>query len=383
MLGTGTRAIGTAVRLTLALWMGAAISGAAWAQADGQLTPEERRQRLEIQIQEAKDKAAAQQQTVDDSAVADAEARRRAAARAAAERKKASDEATAALREAQMEAARKAEAAAAALAASRAPFGVFRDCPDCPEMVRIPAGSFGMGDLAAGTAGEALPGRVFQALRGALSGQSKNEERPVRTVQVASFAVGKYELTFAQWDACVDAGGCSNYRPADHGWGRDQLPVINVSWSQAQQYVLWLSNKTGQRYRLLSEAEWEFVSRAGTKTQYSFGDSLNCNQAHYGQSDGLCGTNQKTLPVGSFAANPWGLHDLHGNVWEWVQDCRNANYEDAPATAAARTTGDCERRMYRGGGWSSSPAWLRSAFRGDDASSARYYDLGIRLARSD
>lgn len=384
MFGTRAQAAGTAARLILALCWSAAITGAAWAQADGQLTPEERRQKLELLIQEAKDKAESEREAAQGDAAAEAEARRRAAARAAAERRKAADEATAALRAAQAEAAEKAAAERAALEASLAPFGLFRDCPECPEMVRIPAGSFSMGDLSTQAGAAALPGRVFQALRGALGGaDSKNDEGPVRTVKVASFAVGKYEVTFAQWDACVAGGGCSNYKPADHGWGRDRLPVINVSWSQAQQYVLWLSNLTGKRYRLLSEAEWEFVARAGTKAKYSFGDSVNCNQAHYGHADGTCGTRQKTLPVGSFAANPWGLHDLHGNVWEWVEDCRNASYADAPADARARTSGDCERRMYRGGGWSSSPDWLRSAFRGSDTASARYYDLGLRLARSD
>lgn len=384
MLGNRARVALTALPL---LFLAATLS---WpvgvvAQADEVLTPEERRLRLEREIQSAKEKAEAERLATERAAEAtrnEAARKKEAERAAAAERRKAADQATAELRAAQQAALEKAEAEAAALAARRDPFSEFRDCDTCPAMIRIPAGQFTMGDLASGADGKALPGRMLQALGGMLNRiDGKNEERPPRTVEVAAFSVGKYEVTFDQWDACVAAGGCSNYRPADHGWGRGQQPVINVSWNQIQQYLLWINAKTGKRYRLPSEAEWEYVTRAGTKSEYSFGDAVNCAQARFGHLDGTCGTEQRPLPVGQFAANPWGLHDLHGNVWEWVQDCHERNYIDAPANASPRIGGDCNRRMYRGGGWSSGPAWLRAAFRGDDATSARYYDLGFRLVR--
>ena len=208
---------------------------------------------------------------------------------------------------------------------------VFRDCAECPEMVVVPSGSFMMGSRH----------RVRIGYR---------------------FAVGVYEVTFAQWDACVSAGGCGGHRPNDNGWGRGNRPVMNVSWDDAQFYVRWLSQRTGETYRLLSESEWEYVARAGTTTSYNWGNEIGHNRAN---CDG-CGSrwdDEKTAPVGSFSANAWGVYDVHGNVSEWVGDCWNGSYTGAPADGSAWERGDCAKRVLRGGSWISSPVYLRSANR--------------------
>ncbi len=147
---------------------------------------------------------------------------------------------------------------------------------------------------------------------------------PQHRVTVKPFAIGKYEVTFDEWDACVKAGGCNGYRPEDPGWGRGNRPVINVSWNDTKAYVAWLAKKTGNPYRLPSEAEWEFAARAGTTTPFAFGTTITPKQANFGRSDG------KTEPVGSYPPNAWGLYDMHGNVWEWVEDCWHDNYGRSP-----------------------------------------------------
>jgi len=194
------------------------------------------------------------------------------------------------------------------------------------------------------------------------------------------FAVGVYEVTFAEWYACVDAGGCGNYIPDDRGWGRGNRPVIYVNWEDAQSYVSWLSDRTGKTYRLLSESEWEYVARAGTETAYSWGDSIGVNRA---KCDG-CGNRYRymTAPVGSFEANAWGVYDMHGNVWEWVQDCWNDNYAEAPADGSAWESGNCSVRVLRGGSWTAFPWELRSANRGSLRSVFRNHSYGFRVARS-
>ena len=180
------------------------------------------------------------------------------------------------------------------------------------------------------------------------------------------FAVGVYEVMFAEWDACVSGGGCGGYRPKDRGWGRGRRPVIYVSWKDAQAYVRWLSEKTGEDYRLLSEAEWEYVARAGTTTAYWWGNNIGRNRA---VCNG-CGSrwdHKRTAPVGSFSANPFGLHDVHGNVWEWTEGCWE---------------GDCGRRVLRGGSWISRPGLLRSAHRGRNPPGFRDLIAGFRVART-
>ena len=249
------------------------------------------------------------------------------------------------------------------------PGDVFRDCDACPEMVIVPAGTYLMGSPAS------------EEGRG-------NNEGPVHRVTMAQpFAVGKYEVTFAEWDACVAGGGCGGYRPADAGWGRGTRPVINVSWKDAQAYVRWLSEQTGQGYRLLSEAEWEYVARAGTTTAFHTGSTISTEQANY-NGNHTYGSGRKgeyrgrTVPVGSFPANGFGLHDVHGNVWEWTQDCWNVGYGGAPVDGWAWESGECVWRMLRGGSWFDSPRDLRSANRSKYTSWTRNFNDGFRLART-
>ena len=204
--------------------------------------------------------------------------------------------------------------------------GKFRDCGECPEMVVVPSGSFMMGS----------PGG--EERRG-------DDEGPRHRVRIDyRFGVGIYEVTFAQWDACVSAGGCGGYRPDDRGWGRGNRPVMRVSWDDAQLYVRWLSQITGKTYRLLSESEWEYVARAGTTTPFHFGSTISTDQANYDGNYTYGGGRkgvyrEKTISVGSFRANAWGLYDVHGNVWEWVGDCWNDSYTGAPADGSGVEAG--------------------------------------------
>jgi formylglycine-generating enzyme required for sulfatase activity len=188
-------------------------------------------------------------------------------------------------------------------------------------------------------------------------------------------------VTFAEWDACVAAGGCDPKR-GDSGWGRENRPVINVSWNDAKSYVGWLSQKTGKTYRLLSEAEWEYVARAGSRTAYWWGNYVGRNHANCSG----CGSewdNTKTAPIGSFTANKFGLCDTAGNVWEWVEDCWNGGYEDAPLDDLPWLEGDCSRRLRRGGSWNDAPWSVRSANRAGGSPVFRLDDnLGLRVARS-
>ena len=233
----------------------------------------------------------------------------------------------------------------------------FRDCDVCPEMVRVPAGSFMMGSTEA-----SLEGPVHQVTIG------------------QPFAVGAYEVSFAEWDACLVDGGCGGYGPYDQGWGRCWWPVINVSWEDVQSYVEWLSAKTGEEYRLLSEAEWEYVARAGTTTPYHTGETITHDEAHFHR--GRDNTQWETVPVGSFAPNAFGLYDVHGNVEEWVQDCLNYNFVGAPADGSAWESGVCGFRVVRGGSWDDGVSALRSAHRSVTRPPNRYQDLGFRVART-
>ena len=218
----------------------------------------------------------------------------------------------------------------------------FRDCPECPEMVVVPAGSYKMGSPSSEAGRD-------------------DDEGPVHQVTIVKpFAVGIYEVTFDEWDACVVAGGCK-YRD-DNGWGRGNRPVIHISWDKTQEYVGWLSRMTGKTYRLLSEAEWEYVARAGSTTAYPWGDGIDTKKAN---CDG-CGSQwdeQSTAPVGSFKPNAFGVFDTAGNVWEWVEDCYNDSYEGAPDNGNAWTSENCWFRVLRGGCWANSPKVIRSAYR--------------------
>ena len=250
---------------------------------------------------------------------------------------------------------------------------VFRDCPQCPEMVVVPSGSFTMGS----------PSSEKYRL---------DNEGPQRRVTIGyAFAVGKYEVTFAEWDACASSGGCGGYRPSDSGWGRGKRPVINVSWKDAKSYVGWLSRKTGKEYRLLSESEWEYAARAGTTGPFHTGGTISTDQANYNGryrygSGRRGGYREKTVPVGSFGSNGFGLHDMHGNVWEWVEDCWNGSYAGAPSDGSAWKSGDwdCGRRVLRGGSWNNGLWDLGSAHRAGDGTGFvfRYFDSGFRVART-
>jgi formylglycine-generating enzyme required for sulfatase activity len=227
----------------------------------------------------------------------------------------------------------------------------FKDCAGCPQMAVIPAGEFTMGSPPS------------EPHRGA--------EAPHRVTIATPFAVSKFEITFDEWDACVKDGGCGGYRPDDQGWGRGKRPVINISWENAKTYVNWLGHKTGKPYRLLSESEWEYAARAGTTTPFSYGDTLSPSKANYdGSVDGAGPSNvnrQKTVPVGSFPANGFGLHDMHGNVSEWVEDCWHDEYAETQRDGSAWLDGDCNGRVVRGGSWSAK----------DD----QFYTDGLRIAR--
>ena len=234
----------------------------------------------------------------------------------------------------------------------------FRDCAGCPELVVVPSGTYKMGS----PAGE---------------GGRDGDEGPVHEVTFARpFAVGVYEVTFGEWDVCVSDGGCGGYRPGDRGWGRGRRPVINVSWENVKAYVKWLSRETGKEYRLLSESEWEYVARAGTKGKYHFGSVLSPSRANYGGNEG------GTVPVGSYSSNDWGLYDVDGNVWEWVEDCWNGSYRGAPGDGSAWESGDCGSRVLRGGSWFNEPGGLRAANRSRYNTGSRSNYAGFRVART-
>jgi formylglycine-generating enzyme required for sulfatase activity len=249
------------------------------------------------------------------------------------------------------------------------PKEVFRECAACPEMIVVPAGQFTMGSP------------VSEPVR-------RENEGPQHVVALSRpFAVGRFALTFDEWDACTADGGCNGYKPSDHDWGRGKRPAINVSWNDANAYLAWLSKKTGKRYRLLSEAEREYVTRAGTTTPFWWGSSISTSQANYNgnhtYADGAKGEYRlHTLPVDSFEPNPWGLYQVHGNVWEWVEDCWHTSYQGAPTNGSAWTSGDCKFRTVRGGAWNTHPLSLRAAGRYDNEPVDRGNDLGFRLART-
>jgi formylglycine-generating enzyme required for sulfatase activity len=219
------------------------------------------------------------------------------------------------------------------------------------------------------------------------------DEGPQRKVTFARpFAAGKYEVTFAQWDACVAEAGCM-HKPGDNGWGRGKRPIINVSWNDAQQFVDWLAKKTGKPYRLLTEAEWEYAARGTTKatdpqSPFSTGSTINYSQANYdanfvyGAGAKMGVYRQKTLDVGSFKPNAFGLHDMHGNVWEWVEDCYEDSYVGAPTDGSAVASRKCMLNILRGGAWNYYPQLLRSAYRYASAPGVRTEFAGFRVARS-
>ena len=247
--------------------------------------------------------------------------------------------------------------------ARRAVGTVFRDAlssgGEGPAMVVLPTGRFRMGDL---------------------DGDGFRNERPVHTVTISRrIAMGQYPVTFQEYDRFVAATDAE--RPDDSGWGRGRRPVINVSWEDAEAYAAWLSEQTGKRYRLPSESEWEYAARAGTETAYSWGNEIGVNRANC-DDFGSKWSGEQTSPVGSFAPNGFGLYDMHGNVWEWVEDCWHKNYKGAPSDGSVWTSGgNSAKRVVRGGCFMNLPQDLRCARRQSCIPSIAFYVFGFRLVQ--
>ncbi len=253
-------------------------------------------------------------------------------------------------------------------------------------MVVVPAGSFIMGSP------DSEPGH-------------ESDESPQHEVTFEKpFAVGRFSVTVGEYMACLRGGGCKppewdepgnkynvktgaddHYKRLGDALTGDRYPIVGVSWDDAKAYAAWLSNKTGKEYRLLSEAEREYVARAGTTTPFWWGSSISTRQANYDGDYTYNGSQtgeyrQKTLPVKSFEPNPWGLYQVHGNVWEWTEDCWHSDYHNAPGDGSAWTTADCKYRVLRGGSWSINPRDLRAARRISFTPGLRYYYIGFRVA---
>lgn len=237
------------------------------------------------------------------------------------------------------------------------PGQMLQDCATCPEVVVIQPGSFMMGSPATenGRAGAEGPRHLVTVGR--------------------AFAIGKYEVTFDEYDACVADKGCRQV--ADNGFGRGRRPVVNVTFADAQRYVAWLSKATGQQYFLPSEAEWEYAARAGSDTPWNTGSAILSDDAN------IMDQFQKTVVVGGYPSNAWGLYDTHGNVAEWVQDCMDTGYVGAPTDGSAALEGNCQaQRVYRDNAWNATPAQVRSAARQFAASNAAYRGIGFRVTRA-
>jgi formylglycine-generating enzyme required for sulfatase activity len=267
------------------------------------------------------------------------------------------------------------------------PKDTFKECDACPEMVVVPAGSFTMGSLASEKEWSDIGGPQHRV---AFSRQ---------------FAVGKFAVTFDQFASFVSetgyAAGSECFTHEGDKWekrsGRSWRnpgfaqggahPAVCISWDDAKAYVEWLSRKTGKTYRLLAEAEREYVVRAGTTTPFWWGSSISTSQANYDGNytygSGSKGEFRKrTMPVNSFQPNPWGLYQVHGNVYDWTEDCWNIDYSGAPTDGTAWTSGDCGKRVQRGGTWSSEPRYLRSASRNWNPTVGRGDANGFRVART-
>ena len=242
-------------------------------------------------------------------------------------------------------------------AKNMSPGTVFRDCTSCPEMIVLPTGDFRMGSV-----------------------KGNSRERPVQNIVITKpIAAARYETTFDEWDACYIAGGCSK-NALDRNWGRGRRPVMNVLYSDALQYTSWLSRKTGYTYRLPSEAEWEYAARAGTTSEYWWGDNMNKGDANCRK----CGTKWSGLqsaPVGSFKPNPWGLYDMHGNVLEYVSDCWSKSHIGLPRDAKPKITKKCQSRVIKSGAWYYLPKVSRSASRARNDTRVFSYFIGFRVFR--
>ncbi len=283
------------------------------------------------------------------------EAARRAAAEAAAAEKARKEAEEAAAAAAAAEATRR-EAAARVAGTRAASVQTFRDCDACPEMIALPPGSFVMG-----------------------SEKGDPSEQPAHSVSIDyPFAIGRFEVTVAEWKACHADGGCK-YLPTRKGMTATS-PVYNLSWLDAQQYVKWLSKKTGKQYRLPTEAEWEYAARAGTKTRYWWGDDVSKGMANCKNCGGEW-TSKRPAAVDTFDANAFGLHGTNGSVWEWVADCWFDDYKGAPKDGSARELGNCQSRVLRGGSWRNDASYAHSASRFTYDHDVRYVLNGFRVVR--
>jgi formylglycine-generating enzyme required for sulfatase activity len=232
------------------------------------------------------------------------------------------------------------------------------------SLVNIPAGSFQMG-----------------------SNDEHENEKPVHIVNIKAFKMMEHEVTWALYQPCINDGACPNNTEngGDEGWGKGNRPMINVSYNDiVNNYIPWLNRKTGQVFRLPTEAEWEYAARANSTTKYSWGNTIDCSKARYGYYSKECVNQKFTGSVKSYSPNQWGLYDLNGNVWEWVRDCWHDNYSDAPNNGEAWMSdsgGDCDKAVVRGGSWYGKPNLLRSAVRVRFNRNARYADIGFRLVK--
>jgi formylglycine-generating enzyme required for sulfatase activity len=242
------------------------------------------------------------------------------------------------------------------------PVDRFRECEDCPEMIVVSGGKFVMG------ASASEPG-------------STSDERPQHEVTVQGFGVGQFPVTNSEWMACVVARGCS-YRPDRVAIQDGRRGVGNILWEDAKEYVQWLSRKTGRPYRLLSEAEREYVTRAGTTTAFWWGDSTDPPEATNLRSAGMNSTLPTAFAATPFTANPWGLYEVHGSTYDWVEDCWHANYQGAPVDGSAWITDDCSEHVLRGGAASRTAQTRRSAARLWFGSPNRLLYMGVRVALS-
>ncbi|MEL6475577.1 MAG: SUMF1/EgtB/PvdO family nonheme iron enzyme [Pseudomonadota bacterium] len=247
-------------------------------------------------------------------------------------------------------------------------FAMFRECEACPDMVVLPGGAFDMGSP------------PDEEGRG-------DDEGPVKSLVLKRFAIARFETTWQEWDACVAAGACSaadvEVAGGDNGWGRGRRPAIETDWRDARAYARFVDGRSPGGYRLPTEAEWEFAAKAGLKTRFAWGDGAPvCDEAsRYGANFRACSDDQ-TRPVGSFPASPFGLFDMHGNVWEWVKDCYTADLSDQPRDGFAKTIQGCPFRVLRGGSWNYAPQVLRSANRSRSSVDYRNNYIGFRLART-
>ncbi|MEL6324613.1 MAG: SUMF1/EgtB/PvdO family nonheme iron enzyme, partial [Pseudomonadota bacterium] len=268
-----------------------------------------------------------------------------------------------------------AELAQRALSSGAAPEDrTFRDCEACPQMVVIEAGTYVMGSP---------PDEV---------GRNNMQEKPSPPIAIASFAIGAYEVTWGEWRACVAGGGCedADIRNRSAQIPRDDKPVTHVSHNDALAFVAWLNStlpETRAKYRLPSEAEWEYAARAGTRTPFNTGPTISGTQANYNSERRYADEEKvdylrRTTRVGSYPPSDWGLYDVHGNVWEWVADCSFVDYRDKPEDGSPQIWDDCQQMVKRGGSWRLVPRYVRTAVRDYDVSTHYDDDTGFRLART-